>query len=205
MAKSNRKKFVYYFFVTNLWLCPVVQAQHVHKTESLRDRMLQQRERYRHAPPDYGFGENVAPPADLIWNHQQPGGPPAAASGATAVPPSTAAVAADAAAVPKGGIDAATHGLFGPVLPWPFIPIHMGLLPDGRVMNYGRPIHRRTKSIMTYGIRGEVGVVTRISFCQTKRKRTYFAVALVCYRMEGFCSPAATPRSAIARTLESIM
>jgi hypothetical protein len=27
--------------------------------------------------------------------------------------------------------------MFGPVLPWPFIQIHMGLLPDGRVMNYG--------------------------------------------------------------------
>ena len=42
-----------------------------------------------------------------------------------------------AAAVPQGGPDAATRGMFGPVLPWPFIPIHAALLPDGRVMNYG--------------------------------------------------------------------
>ncbi|MFL5281517.1 MAG: galactose oxidase-like domain-containing protein [Rhodopila sp.] len=114
-----------------------MQAQPVHKTESQRDRLLQHQDRYRRAPPDYGFGENVAPPADLIWNHKQPDGAPAAASGTVPVPPSTAAVAADAAAVPKGGPDAAAHGMFGPVLPWPFILIHMGLLPDGRVMNYG--------------------------------------------------------------------
>jgi len=137
MVKTNRARFVYYCLMANFWMCPAVQAQHVHKKESLRDQLLQQRERYRRAPPDYGFGENVPPPADLTWNHQQSGATPAAPSGATAVPPSTAALPVDAAAVPKGGPDAATHGMFGPVLPWPFILIHMGLLPDGRVMNYG--------------------------------------------------------------------
>jgi hypothetical protein len=137
MVKSNRARFVYYCLMANFWMCPAVQAQHVHKKESLRDQLLQQRERYRRAPPDYGFGENVPPPADLTWNHQQSGATPAAPSGAAAVPPSTAALPVDAVAVPKGGPDAATHGMFGPVLPWPFILIHMGLLPDGRVMNYG--------------------------------------------------------------------
>ncbi len=48
-----------------------------------------------------------------------------------------APMAFGAAAVPTGGPDAATHGIFGPVLPWPFILIHMSLLPDGRVINYG--------------------------------------------------------------------
>ena len=128
--KSNWARFVYYCFVANFWLCPAVQAQHVHKTESQRDRLLQHQDHPRHAPSDYGFGANVAPPAGLIWTHKQPGGASAAASGAAAVPTS-------AAAVPKGGPDVATHGMFGPVLPWPFIPIHLGLLPDGRVMNYG--------------------------------------------------------------------
>jgi len=138
---SSRARFVYYYLAAGFWLCPAVQAQHVHKTESQRDRLRQHQDHDRSAPPDYGFGVNVAPPAGLIWNHKQSGGAPAApslavqrlASGAAAAP----AAAAPAAAVPKGGPDAATRGMFGPVLPWPFIPIHMGLLPDGRVMNYG--------------------------------------------------------------------
>lgn len=33
--------------------------------------------------------------------------------------------------------DAATKGTFGPVVNWPIIPIHVVLLPDGRVMSYG--------------------------------------------------------------------
>lgn len=33
--------------------------------------------------------------------------------------------------------DAATKGTFGPVVNWPIIPIHVILLPDGRVMSYG--------------------------------------------------------------------
>lgn len=141
MTESNRARLVYYFLAAGFWLCPAVQAQHLHKTESQRDQLRQHQDRDRYAPPDYGFGANVAPPADLIWNHKQSGGAPAApslavqglASGAAAVP----APAVSAPAVPKGGPDAATHGMFGPVLPWPFIPIHLGLLPDGRVMNYG--------------------------------------------------------------------
>jgi hypothetical protein len=136
MVRSNWANFVHYCCAISFWLCPAVQAQHVYKTESQRDRLLQHQDHYRQAPPDYGFGENVAPPADLIWNHKQPGGASAAASGAAPVP-SAAVVPSAAAAVPKGGPDAATHGMFGPVLPWPFIPIHMGLLPDGRVMNWG--------------------------------------------------------------------
>ncbi|GAC1629332.1 MAG: hypothetical protein NVS4B4_12080 [Bradyrhizobium sp.] len=66
----------------SVWLCPAVQAQHVHKTESQRDRLMQHQDRDRRAPADYGFGVNVAPPAGLIWNHKQLGGASAAASGA---------------------------------------------------------------------------------------------------------------------------
>lgn len=44
---------------------------------------------------------------------------------------------ASAADVPPGGPNAASRGIFGPVLPWPLIPIHAALLPDGRVMSYG--------------------------------------------------------------------
>ncbi len=40
-------------------------------------------------------------------------------------------------AVPQGGTAAATLGAFGPTVPWPIVPIHEVLLPDGRVMSYG--------------------------------------------------------------------
>lgn len=39
--------------------------------------------------------------------------------------------------VPFGGPAANTQGVFGPTIPWPIIPIHEVLLPDGRVMSYG--------------------------------------------------------------------
>src|SRR4051812_40812216 len=130
MVKSNWARFVYCCFAANVWLCPAVHAQHVHKTQSQKDRLLQHQDHTQHSPPDYGFGVNVAPPASLIWNHKQPGDASAGASGA-------AAVATSATVVPTGGPNVATHGMFGPVLPWPLIQIHMGLLPDGRVMNYG--------------------------------------------------------------------
>lgn len=84
MVKSNWARFVCCCFAANFWLCPAVQAQHVHKTESQRDRLRQHQDHDRHAPADYGFGVNVAPPAGLIWNHKQPDGASAAASGAAA-------------------------------------------------------------------------------------------------------------------------
>ncbi len=45
--------------------------------------------------------------------------------------------AALALAIPAGGSSAATTGTFGAAVTWPIIPIHVVLLPDGRVMNYG--------------------------------------------------------------------
>ena len=84
MVKSNWARFVCCCFAANFWLCPAVQAQHVHKTESQRDRLRQHQDHDRHAPADYGFGVNVAPPAGLIWNHKQPGGASAAAADAVA-------------------------------------------------------------------------------------------------------------------------
>ncbi len=37
--------------------------------------------------------------------------------------------------------DAGTKGAFGPVIDWPVIPIHLTLLPDGRVLSFGRALH----------------------------------------------------------------
>ena len=124
MMNLTRTRLVYYCLAAGFWLCPAVQAQNVHKTESMTDRVHQHGDVDRRAPPDYGFGASVSPPAGLIWNHQQPGGAPTA-------------LAAEQVAVPNGGPGAATNGMFGPVLPWPIIPIHVGLLPDGRVISYG--------------------------------------------------------------------
>ena len=42
----------------------------------------------------------------------------------------------DPAAVPPGNPAAAQDGFYGPPAPWPIIPIHMILLPDGPGMNY---------------------------------------------------------------------
>ena len=39
--------------------------------------------------------------------------------------------------IPLGGAAANITGVFGPAVTWPIIPIHVVLLPDGRVMNYG--------------------------------------------------------------------
>jgi Galactose oxidase-like, Early set domain/Glyoxal oxidase N-terminus len=38
---------------------------------------------------------------------------------------------------PVGGADAPTKGVFGEPVTWPIIAIHVVLLPDGRVMNFG--------------------------------------------------------------------
>src|ERR1700692_80426 len=39
--------------------------------------------------------------------------------------------------IPVGGPTANVTGVFGPVVSWPIIPLHVVLLPGGRVMNYG--------------------------------------------------------------------
>ena len=52
--------------------------------------------------------------------------------GAPAAPLST-----DAGFVPAGVAGAGRTGAFGPAVTWPVIPIHVVLLPDGRVMSYG--------------------------------------------------------------------
>jgi hypothetical protein len=45
--------------------------------------------------------------------------------------------AANGSQAPVGGSNANVAGVFGPAVTWPIIPIHVVLLPGGRVMNYG--------------------------------------------------------------------
>ncbi len=57
--------------------------------------------------------------------------------------PQERAAAARAAApgfIPTGDPNAQTLGVFGPVVPWPLMPIHQVLMPDGRVLTYGSDI-----------------------------------------------------------------
>jgi hypothetical protein len=43
-------RLVYYCLAAGFWLCPAVQAQNVHKTESMTDRVHQHGDVDRHAP-----------------------------------------------------------------------------------------------------------------------------------------------------------
>ena len=73
------------------------------------------------APVDYGYGPGLgigSPRPNLVLGRT----------------PAKAALAK--LAVPNGGDH--YQGYFAPPVPWPFIPIHMALLPDGRVMTFGR-------------------------------------------------------------------
>ena len=93
------------------------------------------------APADYGYGPGAgvgAPRPNLRLGQTpiipksflQPPANPVKAGAA----PNAGAVPNAVGAVPTGG---GTGGFFGPAFPWPIIPIHVALLPDGRVLNFG--------------------------------------------------------------------
>ncbi len=80
-------------------------------------------EKDRPAPVDYGYGPGA------------PIGPPRGTNfgiGRTPAVPKTLAAAAAVGIVP-----AAQGGSFSLPFAWPIIPIHVALLPDGRVLNFG--------------------------------------------------------------------
>jgi Domain of unknown function (DUF1929) len=84
------------------------------------------REKDKKAPVDYGFGPGagVGPARPNLVLGQTP-----------AIPQSMrVAPKGVKGIVPTGG---GASGFFGPSFSWPIIPIHMALLPDGRVLNYG--------------------------------------------------------------------
>ncbi len=84
------------------------------------------REKDKQAPVDHGLGPGagIGPARANLVLGQTP-----------AIPQSMrAAPKAVKGAVPIGG---GAGGFFGPVFPWPIIPIHVALLPDGRVLSFG--------------------------------------------------------------------
>jgi hypothetical protein len=64
----------------------------------------------------------------------------------------TIATAAVAPAVPPGGPTAAIQGVFGAPLQWPINAIHMALLPDGRILNYGSDEYGQQTGALLYDI-----------------------------------------------------
>jgi Domain of unknown function (DUF1929) len=93
----------------------------------------------RKAPVDYGYGpgKGIGPPRPNLVLGQTP-----------AIPKSLRAAPTVARAVPKGGgaggyffphrgVDCPLTGGPSCAIPWPIIPLHMALLPDGRVMSFG--------------------------------------------------------------------
>ena len=104
-------------------------------------------EKDRRAPVDRGYGPNapIGPPRPNLRQGQTPKIPKsllpatpalgaAPKSGETPRSPKSRLAAPSAESVPIGG---GGGGFFGPPFPWPIIPLHVALMPNGRVLNYG--------------------------------------------------------------------
>jgi hypothetical protein len=96
-------------------------------------------EKDKKAPVDYGYGPGVGigPARPNLVLGQTPAIPQSMRLAPQARP--GAAPLAGGGGCGGGGCpgSVATLGIFGPPFPWPIIPIHMALLPDGRVLSYG--------------------------------------------------------------------
>jgi Domain of unknown function (DUF1929) len=77
---------------------------------------------YENAPVDYGSGPVAASGAPMRQRMEK-----AAVAGAYALTYQPA----------SGGLEASVKGAFGPAFAWPLIPLHLVMLPDGRIMSYG--------------------------------------------------------------------
>jgi hypothetical protein len=86
------------------------------------DLLVPDQDTDRKAPVDYGFGPGIKPSARAI---------------AARVRAYSSMAAGQDSTIPVGSSDAGTMGAVSAPVTWPIIAIHMVLLPDGRVMNYG--------------------------------------------------------------------
>ena len=91
-----------------------VQSDIQHWIDRLQD------ETDKTAPVDYGYGPGVSIPKAQSLSEG-----------------TVSTVHSAAAQIPTGGSSAHLAGVFGAPITWPIIPIHVVLLPDGRVMSYG--------------------------------------------------------------------
>ena len=96
-------------------------------------------EKDKKAPVDYGFGPGagIGPARPNLVLGQTPAIPRSTGLAPQAGP--GAAPLAGGGGCGGGGCpgSVATLGVFGPAFPWPIIPIHIALLPDGRVLSFG--------------------------------------------------------------------
>ncbi len=93
-------------------------------------------EKDKKVPVDYGYGPGagIGPARPNFVLGQTPPIPQSMRLVPKALPGMRVAPKAALGTAPLGG---GAGGFFGPSFPWPIIPIHMALLPDGRVLNYG--------------------------------------------------------------------
>ena len=90
--------------------------------------------RWRVAYPSISGGSGYINPPSVTFQQVSPlGTAPLAAAGTTMLTDLTPGTLA----IPAGGQDAATKGVFGSAISWPINAIHVALLPDGRVLNFG--------------------------------------------------------------------
>jgi Domain of unknown function (DUF1929)/CARDB len=105
-------------------------------------------ERDKSAPVDWGYGPGKGKgfPRPNLRLGQTPSIPKS-----TSAAPATARNAAQtqASAIPSGG---GAGGYFSAPFPWPIIPLHVALLPDGRVMNYGTDQQGNQGAQMLYDV-----------------------------------------------------
>jgi hypothetical protein len=105
-------------------------------------------EKDKSAPVDWGYGPGKGKgfPRPNLRLGQTPSIPKS-----TSAAPATARNAAQtqASAIPSGG---GAGGYFSAPFPWPIIPLHVALLPDGRVMNYGTDQQGNQGAQMLYDV-----------------------------------------------------
>ncbi len=110
------------------------------------------------APPplvfDYGFGPNVnvGDRHDAFWNRVLRKLWSRSRTPIQTEAEIRAAPAPLGVAPPLSSVSVSVGGSFGPLLPWPIVPLHMALLPDGRVMSYGTDQRGRQTGLLYYDL-----------------------------------------------------
>jgi hypothetical protein len=106
-------------------------------------------ERDKSAPVDWGYGPGKGKgfPRPNLRLGQTPSIPKSTSAAPVNAPMNAAQT--QASAIPASG---GAGGYFSQPFPWPIIPLHLALLPDGRVMNYGTDQQGNQGAQMLYDV-----------------------------------------------------